>query len=82
MAKVKTITVGIETSIKLAEYQYIKPRIDLTYRLDDGEQAGTVMAEARDRLVIEMAKLEAMVRENVPGKAKSKNRVEDTEMPY
>ena len=64
MATVKTITVGIETSIKLAEYQYIKPRIDITYKLDDGESPGKVMAEARSRLTTEMEKLEKHVRDS------------------
>jgi len=64
MAKVRTLVVGIETSIKLAEYQYIKPRIDITYSLDDGESPGKVMADARNRLTIEMAKLEEYVRKN------------------
>ena len=77
MAKVKTITVGVETSIKLAEYQYIKPRIDITYRLDDEEQAGTVMVEARNRLAIEIEKLENTIRK----KAKSKE-VEIDDMPF
>jgi len=77
MAKVKTITVGVETSIKLAEYQYIKPRIDITYRLDDEEQAGTVMVEARNRLAIEIEKLENTIRK----KARSKE-VDDDEMPF
>ena len=77
MAKVKTITVGVETSIKLAEYQYTKPRIDITYRLDDEEQAGTVMVEARNRLAIEIEKLENTIRK----KAKSKE-VDDDDMPF
>ena len=64
MAKVNTITVGIETSIKLAEYQYIKPRIDIQYMLDVGESPGSVMSEARERLTIEMKKLEKHVRKN------------------
>jgi len=72
MATVKTITVGIETSIKLAEYQYIKPRIDITYELDPMEKPGFVMEAARERLVSEMTKLEAYVRENNKPKDNSK----------
>ena len=64
MAKVRTLVVGIETSIKLAEYQYIKPRIDITYRLDDGESPGKVMAEARNRLTVEMEKLDKHIRDS------------------
>ena len=79
MAKVRTLTVGIETSIKLAEYQYIKPRIDITYRLDEGEKAGEVMMEARNRLTIEMIKLEKHVR--AQGN-KTKPKVDDTDLPF
>ena len=57
MARVTTITVGIETSIKIKEYQYYKPRIDITYELGNNETPGEVMAHARDRLHKEIDKL-------------------------
>ena len=75
MAKVNTITVGIETSIKLAEYQYIKPRIDITYKLDNDEKPGEVMKTARERLTIEMQKLEKHVR-------KENKVTNDKDMPF
>ena len=83
MAKVITITVGIETSIKIAEYQYINPRIDITYSLDEGEQAGKVMAEARNRLTIEMNRLEKHIRiESVPSQTSTKAKVDDKDLPF
>ena len=58
MAVVREITVGVESSIKLAEYQYIKPKIEITYILGETEKPGSIMKEGRERLKIEMVKLE------------------------
>lgn len=58
MAQVSKITIGAESSIKLAEYQYLKPRIEITYELAQGEKPGDIMKEGRERLKIEMKKLE------------------------
>ncbi len=62
MARVKEITVGMETSIKIREYQYIKPRIDIVYVLDESETPGKIMDEARKRLILEMAKMEKQIK--------------------
>ena len=56
--QVETITVGMETSVKIKEYQYTKPRVDITFKLDSGETPAQAMKIARERVFKEITKIE------------------------
>jgi len=56
--KAEKITVGITGSIKLEQYQYMKPYVGIEFELDENEKPGEVAKIARDRVIKEMSKLE------------------------
>ena len=69
--KAKRITVGIEGSVKVAEYQYIKPMVSIEFELDGNEKPGDVMKIARERSIKELRKIEQDIIKEWKGKEKS-----------
>ena len=62
MAKIITITVGLTESVNTAPYTYIKPEIQLTARVEEGDSYDEVFAqlnkELEERMAIQIARIE------------------------
>ena len=58
MAYIKEITIGMETSIKMAEYQYKKPRLDIKVILEEGDDFKEVLIKAKQTLKEEIKRIE------------------------
>lgn len=58
MAYIKEIIIGMETSIKMAEYQYKKPRLDIKVILEEGDDFEKVLNKAKQTLKEEIKRIE------------------------
>lgn len=57
MPRVKEIKIEITDSVKLGEYQYVKPTMGFTLQLNKGDKLESYLVEAKERLLNEMDKL-------------------------
>lgn len=62
--KPTSITLSVESSVKIKEYQYTKPKVEITFNVEEGDKPGTVMKTARDRVLTELDKLEQDIIKN------------------
>jgi regulator of RNase E activity RraB len=58
MARIKTIEIGFETTVRISDYQYIKPRVVMSATLEDGDDPNEVADKLKLNVLHRLDKLE------------------------
>jgi len=59
--KIKEVTIGLTTSVKIAPYEYAKPEVSLTAIVEDGESYTEVVEDLKAKVSDELNKIVAVL---------------------